>query len=151
MTNFDLEKRCRKLHIPLVGIFSKDELPIRPREGGYIINLQNSVDENGNNLPGTHWTAFYVEGNKACYFDSFGFPSPLAIREFLKPYSPVPYSDKVIQNINSGVCGSYCLYFLYFMSRHNRDLIDRFDRFLRQFSNDPTKNRELLMKYLDPL
>lgn len=155
ITNFDLEERAKEISAPLVGVFSKDLLHKIPRrDGGYIINLQDSADEWGNPLPGTHWTCFYIEGKHAVYFDSFGVIAPQAVQQYLKPYRPWIYSQKHIQNIRSTICGYYCLYFIWFMSRHRhriKNLNQRFQAFLRLFSNDPEKNKSLLQKYIKPL
>ena len=51
----DIEDIAKKLHLPLQGVFSKDELPRNPVVGSYIINLQDADDGNG-----THWTFFRV-------------------------------------------------------------------------------------------
>lgn len=158
MTNIDLEERAKEIGIPLVGVFSKDQLPPIRRNGGYIINLQDANDENGKPLPGTHWTAFYIEGAGRCptavYFDSFGVIAPAAVQHYLKPYRPWLYSQKQIQNIRSTICGYYALYFIWFMHRHRHkipDLNKRFLAFLRLFSNDPEKNKTILERYLKPL
>lgn len=147
MTNVDLEEKAVRLHIPLVGVFSKDKLPITNKDGGYIINLQDSDDG-----PGTHWTAFYVEGSSKVYFDSFGVIPPLSVQRFLR--NKYVYSTKHIQNIQSEICGYYVLYFIWFMWNHRnriKDVRKRFCAFLRLFSSDPTKNKTLLAKYIDPL
>ena len=39
-SNFDLEELAQKYHLPLVGVFSKDQLPEKVKVGSYIINLQ---------------------------------------------------------------------------------------------------------------
>lgn len=157
MTNYDLLGAGIKYDIPIVGIFSKNQLPHSSniREGGYIINLQNDKDEFGNELGGTHWTGFYVEKNKkgkpdVVYYDSFGAGPPIDVQNFLRPLSPYEYNDEVIQNINSSVCGYYVLYFLWFMSRHKNivNLDKRFKLFLKLFHKDPEKNLGFLKKYL---
>lgn len=147
MTNVALEEKAVRLHIPLVGVFSKDKLPITKKDGGYIINLQDSDKGSG-----THWTAFYVEGSSRVYFDSFGVIPPLSVQRFLR--NKYVYSTKHIQNIQSEICGYYVLYFLWFMWNHRnriRDVRQRFCAFLRLFSKDPTKNKTLLQKYIKPL
>jgi hypothetical protein len=79
LSNIDLDNIATDHDINLVGIFSKDELPSRPKDGNYIINLEDSDAGNG-----THWTAFTIIGNKyACYFDSFGFMPPTPSIEIL--------------------------------------------------------------------
>ena len=64
----------------------------------------------------------------------------------------IPYSDKVIQNINSGICGYYCLYFLHYMS-YNKDktYLNTYQDFINSFDDVPLKNGGLLKKYFKPL
>jgi hypothetical protein len=53
LTNVDLIRQARELKINLVSVCSKDKLHlIKPRVGGYIINMQNSDMGFG-----THWVA----------------------------------------------------------------------------------------------
>ena len=155
MTNVDLEEKAKRLKIPLVGVFSKDQLPPILKEGGYIINLQSAGDG-----PGTHWTAFYVENSsqsaradkRRAYFDSFGVIPPLSVQRFLR--RKYMFSEKHIQNIQSEICGYYVLYFIWFMFTHKhriKNVRKRFCTFLRLFSSDPTKNKTLLQKYIAPL
>lgn len=140
LTNYDLQERCQLLAIPLNGVFSKDQLPPTLQPGGYIINLQDH-DEGF----GTHWVALAVKSDQQwSYFDSFGFPPPRAIRHRGRT---VEYSAQHIQNINSGVCGSYCLAFLWWIFQRRGTLRG----FLSQFSSDPRQNRRILQDMLRPL
>jgi hypothetical protein len=153
LTNFDLQDKLSKLSIPIVGIFNKDEFTsMTPRQGYYIVNLDDDVDSQGMQKEGTHWTAFVIEGNKACYMDSFGFDAPRQVDTFLQKYKPYAVSTKHIQNIETIICGSYVLYFIWFIhNNRGTPLIKRFDKFLSQSSHDPKKNRELLQKHLAKL
>lgn len=130
-------------------------LPSPETVGTYIINLQDSVDEKRRPLPGTHWTASYIEKGGAVYFDSFGFPPPAQVCDFLRAYRPFAVNRFQLQNIRSGVCGYYCLYFLWFMWKHRRvggGLSRRLELLLSKFSlDDPKKNRAILEKRIRPL
>lgn len=151
LTNIDLEEKAKQLVIPLVGIFSKNKLPPYRQPGGYIINLQDDSDADGNPLPGTHWTGFYVERKRAVYFDPFGVVAPMSVQHFLQGLD-WDYSRKTIQNIQSTICGYYVIYFLWFMSHHKHiPLPKRFLLFQRLFSTDVEKNKTLLEKYIKPL
>lgn len=151
LTNYDLVAAAEKFDIPLVGVFSKDALVNKEtspplQDGGYIINLNDSVDAQGRRLDGSHWTCFYIEGKEVAYFDSFGFGAPTSVLTYLVNFIPFPYNLKTIQNLDSGICGYYCLYFLYWMSRHTNipSLKKRMERFLEQFSTDVKQNRNIL-------
>ena len=156
MTNMDLVEQAIKNHIPLVDVFSKDKIPKLQLMGGYIFNMSDTYDEQGQSLPGTHWVCAYLEKDKqgkakCIYFDSFGFGPPISIQNFLSPMSPYPYNNDDIQNINSGWCGAYCLYVIWFLSRHKSkfpNLEQRYKILLKQFKDDPEKNLSLLKKYM---
>lgn len=118
-TNTQLTHWAAKYSIPLRAIVSKDQLYFQPlKQGGYIINMQDSREG-----AGTHWVAIWLDEdrhNPTCYFDSFGIDPPLAIIDFMRQWNKkFIISDKEIQNINSGFCGQYSLYFLYWMSRNS--------------------------------
>ena len=66
---------------------------------------------------GSHWTCFLVKDNKSYYFDSFGgAPDKFLLKQLQKP---IIYHNYKIQDINSRLCGSYCLYFFYLIERMN--------------------------------
>ena len=66
---------------------------------------------------GSHWTAFIIKDNKSFYFDSFGgSPDKFLLNQLPKP---IIYHNYKIQDINSKLCGSYCLYFFYLIERMN--------------------------------
>ena len=66
---------------------------------------------------GSHWCAFYMKDNKSYYFDSFGGNSDKFLLKQLP--KPIIYHNYKIQDINSFLCGSYCLYFFYLIERMN--------------------------------
>ena len=66
---------------------------------------------------GSHWTAFYVENKKSYHFHSIGGqPDKFSLKQ-----SPetILYHNYKIQDINSKLCGSYCLHFFYIIERMN--------------------------------
>ena len=68
-------------------------------------------------MDGPHWTCFYVNDNESYYFDSFGGqPDKFLLKQLPKP---IIYHNHKIQDINSQVCESYCLYFFYLFERRN--------------------------------
>ena len=77
---------------------------------------------------GTHWTCFIVKDNKSYYFDSFGGqPDKFLLNQLPKP---IIYHNYKIQDINSRLCGSYCLYFFYLIERMNS-----YDTILKMYFN----------------
>ena len=58
---------------------------------------------------GTHWVLYI----KDCYFDSYGFPPPKKLFNYLKnKYKKCIYSEYQIKK-NDSFSASYCLYILY--------------------------------------
>lgn len=89
------------------GVISKDEIPQIKRKGCYIINLRDSTDpEMG------HWIVLSDLNKDWClYFDTFGQPPPTIIDKWMrKGKKQCIYSTLRIQNINSILCGYYCVH-----------------------------------------
>ena len=76
-----------------------------------FVNLDNGSQG------GTHWTCFIVKGNKSYCLDSFGGQLDKFLLNRLP--KPIMYHNYKIQDINSRLCGSYCLYFFYLIERMN--------------------------------
>ena len=90
--------------------------PIYPRDSK-IHSDKGFVNINNGSQGGSHWICFIVKDNKSYYFDSFGGqPDKFLLNQLPKPI--INHSYK-IQNINSQLCGSYCLYFFYLIERMN--------------------------------
>ena len=90
--------------------------PIYPRVGK-IFSDEGFVNIDDGLMGGSHWTCFIVKDNKSYCFDSFGGqPEKFLINQVPKP---IIYHNYKIQDINSQLCGSYCLYFFYLIERMN--------------------------------
>lgn len=146
-TDAELFKIAQKYSISLNAVVFKDQLyDLFFKKGGYVINMANS------NGMGTHWVSFWIDDAKKndaiVYFDSFGISPPLEIRNALKKIAvKILVSNKQIQNINSGWCGVYDMYFLWFMQYHSKiSLEKRLDMFTNLFNNDVEKNLKILKK-----
>ena len=88
---------------------------IYPRDSKLFSDEGFNIDDGSQG--GTHWCAFYVKINKSYYFDSFGVqPDKFLLNHLPKP---IIYQNYKIQDINSKICGSYCLYFFYLIDRRN--------------------------------
>ena len=87
-------------------IYPRD-LKLKTHKG--FVNIDNGSQG------GTHWTCFIVKDNKSYYFDSFGGqPDKFLLKHLPKS---IIYHKYKIQDINSKLCGSYCLYFFYLIER----------------------------------
>jgi len=145
-TNIQLQDYCKKLRVPLIAIRNKDDLPqLNERKDGlYIINSENLQGPNG----GIHWVGLYIEGNQACFMDSFaGFP----YRQ-IKEFSPknLIFNKKQIQHLESQRCGEFVVWFGYCMCKkykNQKGLQNRLLLFLKEFDHQNLrKNDEILVK-----
>ena len=115
LSDFDIQKIAKHLEIPnFKGVFTRDQLPkkIGNKEAG-IVNLNTS------NEPGSHWVAYFRDGSKKIYFDSFGQVIPTEIQKYLKTKDEYRYNlpviernTDVVQEPNTVICGHLCLYVL---------------------------------------
>jgi len=171
LTNFDIERIARKLDLPIVGVYSKNELlNLERKVGSYYVNLMDDdkTDAEGNN--GSHWVLAKIycdqdrdnydsdedNGHKICnalYFDAFGFGMPKAVSSFLKPFKPVYCNNREIQNIDTSQCGWYCLACDYALEhkQHSETYLGDYEKFLEMWDDNPKKNLTLLKKFFKPL
>ena len=91
------------------GVYSRDNLPNKLKDGIYVINLDEYSDI------GTHWIALYVKNNDITYFDSFGVEHiPKEIKTFIKNRN-IKTNIFMLQVYDSIMCGYffYCIYLFY--------------------------------------
>lgn len=147
LSNFELEDISTQLKLPLIGVFSKDELPLARKVGDYIINLQSADDGNG-----THWVFFKIFNSKdAIYFDPFGMGMPQEVGKFLQPFKPVMSNNRQIQDIKSESCGMYCIscsYFFKYDADSKKTIVENYDDYLNIWSWDTKLNDKVLKQYL---
>ena len=91
--------------------------PIYPRDSKTHSDKVFVNRDNGSR-GGTHWTCFIVKDNKSSFcFDSFGGqPDKFLLRQLPKP---IKYHNYKLQDMNSKLCGSFCLVFFYLIERMN--------------------------------
>ena len=115
LSNFDILKIAKYLEIPYFkGVFTRDQLPekLENKESG-IVNFNTSKE------PGSHWVAYFRDGNQKIYFDSFGQVIPTEIQKYLKTKDEyrnnlpvIERNTDVVQEPNTVICGHLCLYVL---------------------------------------
>ena len=107
LTNFTMtESQLQKIY----------NLSIYPKDSK-IYSHKRFVNIDNRSRGGTHWTCFIVKNKKSFYFDSFdGQPDKFLLNQLPKP---IKYHKYKIQDINSKLCGSFCLYFFYLFERMN--------------------------------
>ena len=91
------------------GVFYRNNLPKKMKDGGYVINLDEHADV------GTHWVALFCKRIEIVYFDSFGVEHvPEEIKEFIRNKNIIANIFRVQAN-NSVMCGYFCIGFIDFM------------------------------------
>jgi hypothetical protein len=151
------------MNIPLATICFKDELPKKLEYNkSYIINLDNSQDEEGNDNSGTHWTCLQVNKDKddrvmPLFFDPYGAPPSESIKDFVKENTGkyLPHTNKDVQSLMNNACGYYCCAFLHFInvwSHRTGNIYDDAENFMNMFDDlnksiDWKKNEYILKMF----
>ena len=119
------------------GVYSRDNLPNKIKDGAYVINLDEHSDI------GTHWIAFWVNINNVTYFDSFGVEHiPKEIKTFIKNKN-IKTDIFRIQAYDSIMCGYFCIEFINFMLKGKS-----LTKYTNLFStNNFKKNDEIIVSY----
>ena len=108
LTNFEIQKYYQN-EPRFNGVFSKNNLPKRIKDGAYVIDL----DEYANT--GMHWIALFCNKNEIVCFNSFGVEHfPEEIEKFLGNRNLVANIFRVQAN-NSVMCGYFCIGFIDYM------------------------------------
>ena len=108
LTNFEIQKYYRN-EPRFNGVFSRNNLPKKIRDGVYVINLDECTDV------GTHWIALFCNRNEIVYFDSSGVKHiPEEIKEFIGNKNITANIFRV-QGNDSVMCGYFCIGFIDFM------------------------------------
>ena len=77
LTNFEIQKYYEN-ESRFNGVYSRDNLPNKIKDGAYVINLDEHADL------GTHQISLFCNKNKIVYFDRFGVEHiPEEIKEFI--------------------------------------------------------------------
>ena len=141
LTNYDLEDLCKDYNVPLHGIYMKDQLPMQIKNGNYIINLESSM---GGKNSGTHWTTLSVHNDDAFFFDSYGAPPSIEIREFVncRPKTKLGFNNWVVQDLKSNNCGYFCISLLIYLNPKN--IYVSANEYINQFVDDTKKNDHIL-------
>ena len=93
----------------LMEFFSRNNLPLKIKDGAYVINLDEYADV------GTHWIALFCNRNEIVYFDSFGVEHvPEEIKKFIGNKNIKANIFRVQAN-SSVMCGYFCIGFINFM------------------------------------
>ena len=135
LTNFEIQKYYKN-EPRFNGVFSRNNLPKKIKDGAYIINLDEYADVD------THWIALFCEKSEIVYFNSFGVEHiPEEIKTFIKNKN-IKANIFQIQENNS-MCGYFCIGFIDFMLA-GKKLTD----YTNLFSpHDLKKNDNIILSY----
>ena len=119
------------------GVYSRDNLPNKIKDGAYVINL----DEYSH--IGTHWVTLWVNINNVTYFDSFGVEHiPKEIKAFIKNKN-IKTNIFSIQAFDLIICGYFSIGFINFMLKGKS-----LTQYTNLFSpNDFLKNDDTILNY----
>lgn len=147
LSNSDLLAKAKELGLQtLKGVFSKDTLPTLHDNECAIVNIENSHDENGNPLPGTHWVAVGIRNHQSWYFDSFGLDIPPLIKKAVP--KPIYHSSQEFQSPHSTLCGLFALAACV-AAEQTDHIVKNLDDFTRQFDRpDMNGNDRQVKQYL---
>ena len=144
LTNFEITKYYEN-ESRFNGVYSRDNLPNKIKDGAYVINLDEYSDI------ATHWVALYVKTDDITYFDSFGVEhiSKEIIKFIGRPSSSALLLKNVMANIfrirayDSIMCGYFCIGFINFMHKDKR-----LTEYTNLFStNDFKRNDDTTLNY----
>ena len=108
LTKFEIQKYYKN-EPRFNGVFSRNNLPKKIKDGAYVINIDESADV------GTHWIALFCNRNEIAYFDSFGVEHvPEEIKEFIGNKNIKAHIFWVQAN-DSVMCGYFCIGFIDFL------------------------------------
>jgi hypothetical protein len=166
LTDGQLYELAEKMNFPLEKVCFKDELKGKLKYNtGYIINLDNSVDEEGNQNEGTHWTCLqvnkYPDGRvEPIFMDPYGALPSENIKKFVQDNcgKHLPNTTKDVQSLMNNACGYYCCAFLHFINtweHRQKDLYDDVENFMSMFDDlntsiDWKKNEYILKMFFQP-
>ena len=163
LTDVQIRDLSKRMRIPLADVCFKDELPKKLEfNKSYIVNLQDSMDENGNENEGTHWTFLQCNKNgngsmESIFFDPYGAPPSENIKNVVKNTTNkgLPHTKKDIQSMMNNACGFYCLalgHFINASEHRSNSLYDDVNDFLELFDDlnksvDFKKNEYILKHF----
>lgn len=126
----DLLSYAEKLNIPINFIGSKDQLfNCKPRNGNYIINMQDSTQGRG-----SHWVGFVINGNSCYYMDSFAVVPPIEVMNFCKD-KKIYYNKSQIQGLRDDFCGEFVIDFLKNMNKSKNKAYLNFSNFIDNYNS----------------
>ena len=143
ITNKYIESVLNPVCNNFIGVFSSDTLPTNLKKEHFSLVCNLSKAE----AIGSHFITIIGQSGKVLYLDSFGLPCIVKeIQRFLKMLNqPILQNAKQIQDIESKMCGFYCILFCMYYDKL---------KFNFQLAFDDSKlliNDKLCVKYIKQL
>ena len=137
LTNFEMQKYYQN-ESRFNGVYSRDNLPDKIKDGAYVINLNEYSDI------GTHLVALYLLNNNVTYFDSFVVEHiPKEIKKFINRFLSITTNIFRIQVYDSRMCVYFSIGFIDFTLK-GKTLTE----FTNLFSpNNFEKNDDIILNY----
>ena len=102
LTPFKIKKYYQN-ELTFNGVYSRDNLTDKIKDGAYVINLDDYSDI------GTHWIALYALNTNVTYFNNFGVEHiPKEIKKFIGNKNKEANVFR-IQGYDSVMCGYFCI------------------------------------------
>ena len=137
LTNFKIQKHYEN-ESRFNGVYSRDNLPNKIKDGAYVINLDKYSDV------GTHGIALYIKNNDdITHFDSFGVEHiPKEMIKYIGRKNVIANISR-IQTYDSIMCRYFCIGFINFMFK-GKTLPEYTNLFS---SNNFKKNDDIILSY----
>jgi hypothetical protein len=83
------------------------------------------INTDPHDQPGAHWVCVYLNSPVVEYFDSYGLaPMHRDIQDFIARHGKGVHNPHVYQDLNTDVCGQYCVYYLHQRHRSGKTVRD---------------------------
>jgi hypothetical protein len=145
LTNFEVEHIAKLLKIKhFHGVYLQDDLKAikdKNKDGSYIINY--GTLKNG----GTHYICVLVYGDAVFHFDSFGATYSDDVSDFIANKKYKAFNQHIIQDLDSSLCGWYCLFLIYYVQNKKDKKMTFFQKcndYVNLFNDDSRKNSPIL-------
>ena len=136
LTNFEIEAYYQN-EPRFNGVYSRDNLPDKIKDGAYVINLDEYYDI------GTHWIALYVNNKTVTYFSLFEIEHiSKEVKNFVNKKNTIANIFR-IQAYDSVMCGYFCIGFIHYMFM-GKSLTDCTNLFS---PNNFKKNDDIILNY----
>jgi hypothetical protein len=161
LTNVEIENVCRSSKIKLNGCYLRDQLHGKiPKNGLTMINLDTTLDGNGDGVLGSHWVCVISDERSCLAYDSFGAPACPEAEAFIRRRYRSGYGTNgyICQDIKADTCGWWCIVLAFFLQRKRAEvkkfgLLVTAEQFVSLFGDSTQRNEQILREmvgYLPP-